>query len=120
MPKESTMPAKLSQNPSLLDEAALARFDHALIVLPYATQSDALPEFPQHSRLESVLKRRNMKLEDLAKTPVCVNSEHGGLCAYVMIDRNRPRFEQLTALRKAVASLLEENPRGIAIGVFGD
>ena len=114
------MLAKLTQTPASLDEAALGRFDHALIVLPCVGQADALPEFPQRLRLESVLQRRKMKLEDLAKTPVSVHSDHGGLCAYVMIDRNKPRFEQLTSLRKAIASLFEEHPRGIALGVFGD
>ncbi len=87
---------------------------------PTLARFDALPEFPQGERLQAGLKRRQMKLEDLGKTPLSVSLDHGGLCAYVMIDRNKPRFEQLTSLRKAVDSLLEENPRGIAIGVFGD
>ena len=114
------MLAKLTQSAAVLDDAALARFDHVLVVLPPADRLDALPEFPQRARLESVLKRRKMKIEDLGKTPLSVHLEHGGLCAYVMIDRNKPRFEQLTSLRKAIGTLLEENPRGIAIGVFGD
>lgn len=114
------MPAKLSQTAALLDDVSLARFEHILLVLPYASKFDALPEFPQGERLQRALTRRKMKLEDLAKTPLSVSLGHGGLCAYVMIDRNKPRFEQLTSLRKAIDSLLAENPRGIAIGVFGD
>jgi leucyl aminopeptidase len=114
------MLARLTRSRASLDEAALARFDHALVVLPAARDADALPEFPQRARLEAALRRRKMKFEDLGKTPLALHLEHGGLCAYVMIDRNKPRFEQLTALRKAISSLLEEQPRGIAIGVFGD
>ncbi len=114
------MLARLKRSRALLDDAALTRFDHALIVLPFGRDADALPEFPQRARLEAALRRRKMKFEDLGKTPLALHLEHGGLCAYVMVDRNKPRFEQLTTLRKAIASLLDEQPRGIAIGVFGD
>lgn len=114
------MLASLTATSAALDERALERFDHALIVLPCAKGSAALENLPHRQRIESALRRRRMKPQDLAKTPLAVHLQHGGLCAYVMIDRAKPRFEQLTALRKAVSSLLEENPRGIAIGAFGE
>jgi leucyl aminopeptidase len=114
------MLARLTRTPALLDETALRRYAHILIVLPWGRDADALPDFPRRAPLEAALGRRKMKFEDLGKTPLALHLEHGGLCAYVMIDRNKPRFEQLTALRKAIGSLLEEQPRSIAIGVFGD
>jgi leucyl aminopeptidase len=111
------MLARLTQTAVALDDAALGRYRHALILLP---QDRCLPDIPQRVRLEAVLARRKMKPEDLGKTPLALTTDHGGLCAFVMIDRNKPRFEQLTALRKAIASLMEERPRQIAIGAFGD
>ena len=114
------MLATLIATAAALDESALERFDHALIVLPCAKGAAALQDVPHRQRIESALRRRRMKPQDLAKTPLTVHLQHGGLCAYVMIDRAKSRFEQLTTLRKAVGSLLDENPRGIAIGAFGD
>ncbi|MCK7496261.1 MAG: hypothetical protein MZW92_39070 [Comamonadaceae bacterium] len=51
----SCMLARLRRSRALLDDAALTRFDHALIVLPFARDADALPEFPQRARLEAAL-----------------------------------------------------------------
>ena len=75
------MLARLRRSRALLDDAALTRFDHALIVLPFARDADALPEFPQRARLEAALRRRKMKFEDLGKTPLALHLEHGGSCA---------------------------------------
>lgn len=81
---------------------------------------ETIGELPQAERLHAALKRRRMHPDDLAKTPVTIRTEHGGLCAYVMVDRNKPRFEQLAALRRAIDALLDEQPTQLAIGVFGD
>lgn len=114
------MLARLKQFANTLDDDELACHDHALVVLPLPKSLKALPEVPCRARLLAVLKRRRMKLDDLAKGGVALQLDHGGLCAFVAIDRAKSRFEQQTALRKALATVLDEHPRGIAIGLFGD
>lgn len=114
------MLAELKARPALLDEASLRRYDHALIVLPQSESLDHVDALPRIEQLRRALARRDMKPGDLAKTPVTIETAQGGLCVYVMVDRNKPRFEQLSALRKALDSLFDEQPRNIAIGVFGD
>lgn len=103
-----------------LDADALRHHQHALVVLPAVGKLAEIAGLPLAERLHSTLKRRRMNPDDLAKTPVTIQTEHGGLCAYVMVDRNKPRFEQLAALRRAIDALLEEQPTQLAIGVFGD
>ncbi|MBI4755878.1 MAG: leucyl aminopeptidase family protein [Betaproteobacteria bacterium] len=114
------MLAALRTHAKPLDDDLLARHAHALVVLPAGADAEIMATLPQKARLRQALKRRAVKPGELAKSPVAIQTDHGGLCAYVMIDRARPRFEQLATLRKALTSLLEEKPRGIAIGVFGD
>ena len=100
-----------------LDAAALARHAHVLVVLPAAKAlSDDLPGLAQ---LQAVLTRRDMKVEELAGTPLAADLPSGCRCAFAMIDAAKPRFEQLTALRKAVQLLLDERPRSIALAVCG-
>ena len=90
---------------------------HALIVLPIVK---ALPAgLPAGERLAGVLKRRDMKLTDLAKTPVAIDQPDGGRYAYVSVDVAQPRFAQLSALRKAAMLLLEEAPREVHAAVCG-
>ena len=78
------------------------------------TLAQTLPGLRQ---LQAVLARRDMKIEELAKTPLAADLPAGCRCAFAMIDAAQPRFEQLSALRKAVQLLLEESPRSIALVV---
>lgn len=103
-----------------LDANVLGRHQHALLVLPAGGEFARIADLPLADRLQKTLERRRMSPDDLAKTPVSIHAEHGGLCAYVMVDRNKPRFEQLATLRRAIDALLEEQPTSLAIGVFGD
>ena len=64
------MLAKLTQTAAPLDEVALKRATHALLVLPYSKDLRSLEDVPALDSLRAVLKRRDMKPEDLAKTPV--------------------------------------------------
>jgi leucyl aminopeptidase len=114
------MLAKLVQIAKPLDDAALAKSLHALVVLPLAKKLESIAGVPQRERLAAVLKRRDMKAEELVKSPVAVHLEHGGLCVFVMMDAAKTRFERYTVLRKAIALLLEEQPRELAIGVLGN
>lgn len=119
-PETEMMPAKLTQTAAPLDAAELDKATHALLVLPFAKNLDGLREIPALDRLKAALKRREMKAEELAKTPVTVNLSGGGLCAFVMLDQGKSRFERNTILRKAVAPLLEERPRELVLAVFGN
>jgi len=114
------MLASLKSSDAPLDAGALRRHAHALVVLPKAGKLGEIAGLPLADRLQATLKRRRMHPDDLAKTPVTVHTDHGGLCAYVMVDRNKPRFEQLATLRRAIDALLDEQPTQLAIGVFGD
>jgi leucyl aminopeptidase len=110
------MLAALRQNEQVPDEGALmGRGRHLLVVLP---PGKAL-EGPAVASLKSVLERRKMKPEDLAKTPVSANLSNGALCAWVRFDPSRPAFENGTALRKALAPLLEESPAEVSIALYG-
>ncbi|MCX7175631.1 MAG: leucyl aminopeptidase family protein [Proteobacteria bacterium] len=108
--------AKLEcQAKSLEQEGAQAL--HALIVMPLAK---ALPaDLPGSMRFKEVLKRRDMKLADLAKTPLAIDQPGGGRYAYVMVDTAQARYTQLSVLRKAAMLLLEETPREIHAVVCG-
>ncbi|MFA6309842.1 MAG: leucyl aminopeptidase family protein [Sterolibacterium sp.] len=107
--------AKLECQAKSLEQGAPAL--HALIVMPLAK---ALPDdLPGSTSFKEVLKRRDMKLADLAKTPLAIDQPGGGRYAYVMVDAAQARFAQLTALRKAALLLLEESPREIHVMVCG-
>jgi leucyl aminopeptidase len=86
---------------------------HLLFVLPAAKTLPA--DLPERARWLMVLKRRDLKAEELAKSPVALDLEDGCRAACVMVDESKPRFERLTALRKAAMLLLDENPVEIAI-----
>ncbi len=113
--------AKLECRATPLDGRAVfaeaARPIHALIVLPLLKTLPA--DLPAGDRIAAVLKRRDMKLAELAKTPLALDLPGGGRCAYVMIDIGQARFAQLSVLRKAVMLLLEETPQEIEVAVWG-
>ncbi|MCX7165807.1 MAG: leucyl aminopeptidase family protein [Rhodocyclales bacterium] len=88
---------------------------HGLIILPVG---DALPpELPQRSQWLAVLKRKAMKPNELAKTPLALDLPDGRRLALLMVDGKLSRFERLTRLRKAAMLLLDEAPKRISIWV---
>ena len=90
---------------------------HAMVVLPAA---NTLPrQLPGAEQLLAVLKRRDVKLETLAKTPQAIDLPGGGRYAFVMVDDAQPRYAQLTVLRKAALLLLEEAPRELHLALCG-
>jgi leucyl aminopeptidase len=90
-----------------------AAASHLLFLLPVAK---TLPrDLPERARWQAVLKRRDIKVEELAKTPLAIDLEDGCRAACVMVDEKKTRFERLTALRKAAMLLLDEGPTEIAI-----
>jgi leucyl aminopeptidase len=112
------MLAKLEQHATSISAAALKRAKHLLVVLPKAATLDA--RTPHRAALEAALARRKKKPDDLAKSPVTVDAPGGALVAWVMIDAAQSVFERQTAMRKAVSSLLGENPAELLIAVYGD
>ncbi|MGH8754190.1 MAG: M17 family metallopeptidase [Burkholderiales bacterium] len=110
------MLAKLETHASILSTAALARTSHVLLVLPKSKQ---LPVLPGAGALRALLRRRAIKAEKLAETPLCAMLPHGGLAAWVMLDSAKSVFEQYTLLSKALQLLLEENPQTLCISAHG-
>ncbi len=113
------MLAKLTQTAAPLGATALERATHAVLVLPFAKKLEGLRDVPALDRLRAALKRRDMKAGELAKTPVTVNLAAGGLCSFVMLDGGKSAFERQSVLRRAMAPLMEEQPRELVLALFG-
>ncbi len=113
------MLAKLTQSAAPLGAAALERATHAVLVLPFVKKLDGLRDVPALDRLRAALKRRDMKAEELAKTPVTVNLAGGGLASFVMLDGGKSAFDRQSLLRRAMTPLMEEQPRELALALFG-
>jgi len=111
---------QLTEFKALATEKELAGMGHVLMVLPFAKKLARDPRIPFLDSLLAALKRKRMDAADLAKSPVTTESPTGGLLSWVMLDGDKGRFEQHTALRKGVMALLGENPKELAIAVFGD
>jgi len=91
---------------------------HLLVLFP---KTRMLPkDLPQGELLDAVLKRRDMKAEELAKSPVAANAANGMLVAWAMLDRDKDMFAQQAQVRKALQLLLDEHPRKMSIMVLGN
>jgi leucyl aminopeptidase len=90
---------------------------HLLVLMP---KGKTLPKDVAHAALlAAVLKRRDMKMDELAKTPVAANAADGTLVAWAMLDEAKDAFAQQVLVRKALQLLLDEQPKQIAIAVSG-
>lgn len=114
------MLARLEQNAAPLNASEAGAASHLLIVLPAAKEGNALAGVPFRDTLDAALRRRNKKLDELAKSPLATDLPHGALAAWTRLDPAQPAFEQHTVMRKALQPLLAEKPKEIAIAVFGD
>ncbi|ADE12744.1 M17 family metallopeptidase [Sideroxydans lithotrophicus] len=109
------MLAQLTLTPSLPKTLSAT---HLLVLLPKAKM---LPKDAPHGELlAAVLKRRDMKADELGKSPVAANAANGTLVAWVMVDLEKDTFAQQVQVRKALQPLLEEQPKVIAVSVSGD
>ncbi|WP_420856641.1 M17 family metallopeptidase [Sulfuritortus calidifontis] len=88
-------------------------------VLHVVIEGAALEKIPASERLLAVLKRKQMKRKELAKSPVTCENEAGGLEAWLMLDAKASAFDRHASLRKALQPLLEEQPTEIHIAVHG-
>jgi leucyl aminopeptidase len=88
---------------------------HLLVLLP---KSKTLAKDVVHGALlAAVLKRRNMKVEELAKSPVAANVADGTLVAWAMLDDAKDAFAQQVLVRKALQLVLDEQPKALSIAV---
>ncbi|MBI4809692.1 MAG: leucyl aminopeptidase family protein [Nitrosomonadales bacterium] len=91
---------------------------HLLVLLP---KTKLLPkDVPHGDLLATLLKRRDMKADELAKSPVAANAVNGTLVVWAMLDIDKDTFAQQVQVRKGLQLLLEEQPKGIAVAVSGD
>ncbi len=108
---------KLNDNKQELGAKALETAGHALLLLP---QSKTLPDMPGSAELKAVLKRRDLKVDALNKTPVAVQLAGGTLAVAVMLKPDASTFETHEQVRRALALLMAEHPKSLTLAVFGD
>lgn len=93
-----------------------ANHTHAMVLMP---AGKTLPEVPGKLALNAALKRRDMKAEELGKSPVVV--EHDGrLTVFAMLDGGKPAFDRFTQIRKTWECLASEKPESVAVAIIGD
>ncbi len=91
---------------------------HLLVLLP---KSKVAPKEVPHGELfAAVVKRRDMKPDELAKSAISASADNGAFVAWAMIDFEKDTFAQQVQVRKALQLLLEEQPKQITIVVLGD
>lgn len=111
------MHPELAESKQEISDKALASAGHALVLL---AESATLPEVPGAEALRAALKRRDLKPAALAKTPVAVQLPGGTLAVYAMLGNGAETFTVHEHLRRALALLLAEHPRTLALAVFGE
>jgi len=90
---------------------------HVLHVLPKG--DDLHDAIPHRTLLQALLRRRDVKLGEIVKTPLAATLPDGTLIAWAMRDAAQSVFEQQTSLRKGLQLLLDEHPQTLAIVVHG-
>jgi leucyl aminopeptidase len=108
---------KVTENKQEISLKSLETAGHALILLPV---TKTLPDVPGNAELKAVMKRRELKIDALAKSPVAVQLPGGTLAVYAMLKADAGTFEAHEGVRKALAQLLGEHPRVLTLAVFGD
>ncbi|KAB2308204.1 leucyl aminopeptidase family protein [Betaproteobacteria bacterium SCN2] len=99
-------------------EAAQKTLDaagHALVLMP---KGKTLAEVPGKPALAAALKRKDMKAEELAKSPLAIETG-AGLRVYAMLDAAADTFSRHAQLRQALAPLLAEHPGELQLALYG-
>jgi leucyl aminopeptidase len=109
------MLAQLTLTPTLSKTSSTT---HLLVLLPKAKIFPK--DIPHGELLVAVIKRRDMKPDELAKSVISASADNGTLIAWAMIDFEKDAFAQQVQVRKALQLLLEEQPKQITIVVLGD
>src|SRR5450830_825360 len=110
------MSLKLSQFTANSSESTLSSESHILFIL---TENEDY-NIPFDKILHAKLKRTNGEYKDLNKTPISIELPNGGIASFVILGDKLNIFQRHTLLRKAVKTLLDEQPESVAICVFGD
>jgi leucyl aminopeptidase len=113
----TTMLPKLAENKQEITAKTLESAGHALLLLPL---SKTLPEVPGSAELKAVMKRRDLRIDTLAKSPVAVQLPGGTLAVVAMLKADASTFEAHEQVRKALALLMAEHPKSLTLAVFGD
>jgi len=108
---------ELAENKQEINQKSLQAAGHALLLLPLAK---ALPDVPAGDELKAAMKRRDLKVDALAKTPVAVQLAGGTLAVFLMLKPDASTFETHERVRKALALLTAEHPAALTLAVFGD
>jgi leucyl aminopeptidase len=90
--------------------------NHHLFLL----DSASLKIFPFKKELDQKLKRTHKKIDCLAKAHVIIETQNGHLLSFTVLDKKNNTFQRHTLIRKALQTLLTENPETLTIAVFGD
>ena len=109
------MSITLKQNLASADEKLLAAQTHLLFVLP-VIRPDGLPF---SVALDAKLKRLGKKYADLSKSSVVTDLPNGAVASWLVMGEGLSVFKRHTLLRKAIKPLLDENPKALAIAVYG-
>ena len=89
---------------------------HSLVLFD---RNKTLPaDLPHLNLLKAVLKRRGMKADELAKSPLVANTADGELVVWAMINVEQKIFAQHSQVRKALQLLLEDHPKKISIQIL--
>lgn len=91
---------------------------HSLVLFDRSTTLPA--DLPHLKLLNAVLKRRAMKADELAKSPLAANTENGELVVWAMVDTQQNTFFQHSQIRKALQLLLDDQPKQISIQVLAN
>ena len=108
---------KLTENKQEITTKSLESAGHALLLLPV---SKTLPDMPGSAELKAVMKRRDLKIDALLKSPVAVQLAGGTLAVFAMLKAEASTFEMHEQVRKALALLMTEHPKVLTLAVAGD
>ncbi|MDP3420793.1 MAG: leucyl aminopeptidase family protein [Thiobacillus sp.] len=108
---------KLAENKQEIAAKTLESAGHALMLLPV---SKTLPEMPGSVELKAAMKRRDLKIDTLAKSPVAVQLPGGTLVVVAMLKADASTFETHEQVRKALALLMAEHPKALTLALSGD
>jgi len=111
--------AKIIEKQSDLKAEEICGNDHVLIILPAVKKFALLKDLPLLDTLQARMERRGVKLEDLKKSPLSSDLDQGALVTWLTFDTQQTAFERHTAMRKAIQSLMSEQPQSITIAVSG-
>ena len=109
------MAIKIVQKKGILTEKNI-KGSHLLFVLDDTTAK----AFPFIKELYRKLERTHKKMASLAKEPITIETQDGRLLSFIVLDKKNNTFQRHTLIRKALHSLIAENPEALTITVFGD